>query len=97
MSTKSKPSLYKGDYYTIEEYEALAGLLGGNLLSKIIKANIRKGAVTIKRRLHGYHDVFRMAVPYDLIYNIPLNDVPLYLSRDDVSTTICQWRFQINK
>ena len=96
MNEKSKPSLYRGDYYTIEEYEALINFLGADLLSHIIRRYLPKGASAVKRRIHSLGIV--IGVAYDLIYNTPLDNVPLFLNEDSkLYTTICQWRFQINK
>jgi hypothetical protein len=96
MNKKSKPSLYRGDYYTIEEYRLLAKFLGSSLISFIIKNYLCNGASSVKRHIHIYKDVSGANL-YDLIYNTILDNVPLFLNEDNEFTSVCQWRLQINK
>ena len=84
MKTKSKHSLYRGDYYTIEEYEELMKFLGSSLISFFIKNYLRNGVSAVKRHIHRnpiYKDVSGVNL-YDLIYNTPLDNVPLFLNED---------------
>jgi hypothetical protein len=106
---KKKPSLYKGDYYTTEEYTALhkllvnpKGLIASLLFVHTEKSYSKNIKVTIQS-LSSITDVsYRSKYGnglsiYNLVYNTSLENVPLSLNKSDLHRTICQWRFQINK
>lgn len=95
---ESTPSLYKGDYYTREEYEQLNSLLRHqstflNLL--LLKALDEDDTISI------YRAICQMEVPYKysawkIIYDTPLEQIPTFLDIEPIET-ICMWRLQINK
>lgn len=93
---KSKPSLYKGDYYTLDEYKHLADMLNGNLLALTINASIIRGLIPsrIKRDIKN----FFLQNVYTLVYDTHLNDIPLQINTEiPAFKSICQWRLDINK
>lgn len=93
---KSFTSLYKGDYYTIDEYKHLADMLGGNLLALVINGSIIRGLKPsrIKLDING----FFISFVYNLIYHTSLSDIPLHINTDSpIFRAICQWRLDINK
>lgn len=107
--SKNKPSLFKEDYYTQEEYTTLLKSLSVSkhiielLLRTAIKRYLLKG---IKPKLHSLLNVnarytdgtsYNGLEIYDLIYNTHLDDIALSLNKSKVHDSICQWRFQINK
>jgi hypothetical protein len=101
--SKNKPSLYKGDYYTPEEYTALHKLLviTKNLIESLLFVHTEKThSKNIKKHIQGLNQILTdsdIISIYNLIYNTPLEDIPLFLNTSDLHRTICQWRLQINK
>ena len=105
-TTKSAPSLYRGDYYTRQEYDQLIILIRDNksyLFSWLGTILFSKKPSTIKREVKRISDTFFNAtlntsnIPlYKIMYDSPLGDVPLYLNHNELNI-IAQWRFQINK
>lgn len=100
---KYKPSLYRADYYTLEEYRLLVTLLNGNLLGLTIANcfdNIKKikRAVQCKFYLTTQGMLTNILTANELIYNTPLSGLLIYInSSNSAVVAICQWRFQINK
>jgi hypothetical protein len=105
---KNKPSLYKGDYYTQEEYDILHKLLVNpkGLVESLLSIHTSKSySKDIKQSIYGLnsitavsnHTKYNGVSIYNLIYNTPLDNVPLFLNTSPLHRIICQWRFQINK
>jgi len=106
---KNKPSLYRGDYYTLEEYRTLSKLLydGKNLIETLLRIHTAIGnnpeeiKLSIKKLINPIFvcigSRYNGSGVYDLLYNTHLNDVALYINTSNVHSVICQWRFQINK
>jgi hypothetical protein len=94
---KNKPSLFKGDYYTEAEYKQLIDLSKGNkdFLSTYLNTVLCEKGFKIKNNLKWLDKTFSFHL-YKLMFDMPLNEVPLYIN-DEALKTICQWRFQINK
>ena len=99
MAAASKPSSFRGDYYTTEEYKELTNFLKPNcLFLQIIKSRIDKGPAAIKRAIRNVAILGATSMVYELIYKTPLSNIPLYLNTENhYNTSTCQWRFHINK
>jgi hypothetical protein len=107
--SKNKPSLYREDYYAPEEYGILHRLLynSKNLVEVIIHVHTRKDNIKgIKRSILTLNRIKAACFDgtkypgieiHDLMYNTHIDDIALSLNKSPVHTTICQWRFQINK
>jgi hypothetical protein len=107
--SKNKPSLFREDYYTPEEYAILNKLLynSKNLIETMLRVHTAKeNLLCIKRKVASFKGItsiysdgtkYNALEIYDLMYNTHLDDVALSLNKSPVHTTICQWRFQINK
>lgn len=94
----TKPSLYRGDYYTKEEYDLLRLLISKDkhVIVRLLETALEeKGPGRIKRKVNSI--LLPTKYPVGLaIYGTPLELVPT-LMHVWALTSICQWRFQINK
>lgn len=97
-TTSTMPSLYRGDYYTPDEYDQLKILISENrTLEYILLLNAleHKDTKIIKRSIRDITLPYRHSL-WKLMYDTPLESIPLFINDPNV-TSICQWRLQINK
>lgn len=99
----NKPSLYKGDYYTTEEYSILHKLLANpkGLVESLLFVHTEKTrSKYIKKHIQGLNQIptdSNIISIYNLIYDTPLENIPIFINTSPLHKIICQWRFQINK
>lgn len=103
-TTKSAPSLYKGDYYTRQEYDQLKTMIlpRREFVFLWLRFILDKKPDQIKRevkscyiKIQGVQDFQK---PYELMFCTPLENIPRYLNeKEDICIYLAQWRFQINK
>jgi hypothetical protein len=97
-TTSTLPSLYRGDYYTPDEYAQLKNLI---LQDHTLRYTLLFNALEnddpkkIKRSIKDIELPYKYSL-WKIIYDTPLEDIPRHINDEDIMY-ICQWRLQINK